>query len=401
MPSLFHGPTIDDARTAARERLGADAVLLEERCVRQGGLRGMLGATEYVVEADYPAPPELPAPPLPLPRRKAFANGVYDLIDTPVREANNHEDIDSLKQEVRHMRALLHRLNRSTTPWRDEMSQLRRAFEESRPAPSGPARIRRLLDQSGIDGRMARGLGRKLRKYADREDELFEAYRDHLADMIRVAAWPLANNDKKLVALVGPPGVGKTTTAAKIAARAINDFDMSVTLVAADIYRVAAIDQLSRYATLLGADIEVAATASDLHAIARNAKTDLVIVDTSGRAPQADDVAADLGAGRLDGDKETGWENRTRHVLLCLPAALRSTDADELARTYECTGPTSVAVTKIDLTQAPAGLLLGTEYADLPVSTLCAGQRVPEDISPASTGAILGYLAPDRSKGTK
>lgn len=408
MPSLFRGPTIDEARAAAKRRLGPSAVVLEERCVRRNGVKGLLGATEYEVEADYPAPPApkaLPEPPLKKsPRRRSpFAQGVYEEAFEAALNASpkNEEELESLRQEVRHMRALLHRLNRSTTPWRDEITQLRRAFEESRPVTSGPAKVRRLLENSGIDGRLARSLSRQLRKAADDDGELLEAYGDALVDRIDVAPWPLATGDDKLVAVVGPPGVGKTTTAAKIAARAIADFDLSVTFVAADIYRVAAIDQLARYASLLGADMEVATTKAELHAITRRAKTDLVIVDTSGRAPDdADGVEAALGVSRLDDEETTGWEGRARHVLLCLPASLRSTDAEALVRRYECTSPTSIAITKIDLTTAPGGLVVAPAYADLPVSTLCLGQRVPEDISPASTGAILGHLCADL-RGTK
>jgi len=406
MPSLFRGPTIDEARAAAKRRLGPSAVVIEERCVRKTGVKGLLGATEYEIEADYPPPPApkaLPAPPMKASKRKSpFARGVYeDAIDATLGGGKNDEELEALRQEVRHMRALLHRLNRSTTPWRDEISQLRRAFEESRPATSGPAKVRRLLDNSGIDGKLARSLSRQLRKAADDDGELMEAYYDALVDRIEVAPWPLATGDKKLVAVVGPPGVGKTTTAAKIAARAIADFDLSVTFVAADIYRVAAIDQLARYASLLGADMEVATTKEELHAIARRAKTDLVIVDTSGRTPEdPDGLEAALGTSRLDDDQPTGWEDRARHVLLCLPASLRSADAEALVRRYECTSPTSIAITKIDLTTAPGGLVLASAYADLPVSTLCLGQRVPEDISPASTGAIVGHLCADL-RGTK
>ena len=189
MPSLFRGPTIDEARAAAKRRLGPSAVVLEERCVRRNGVKGLLGATEYEVEADYPAPPApkaLPEPPMKPKRKRApFAQGVYEEAFEAALNASpkNEEELESLRQEVRHMRALLHRLNRSTTPWRDEITQLRRAFEESRPVTSGPAKVRRLLENSGIDGRLARSLSRQLRKAADDDGELLEAYGDALVDL--------------------------------------------------------------------------------------------------------------------------------------------------------------------------------------------------------------------------
>jgi flagellar biosynthesis GTPase FlhF len=90
--------------------------------------------------------------------------------------------------------------------------------------------------------------------------------------------------------------------------------------------------------------------------------------------------------------------NRKRHVLLCVPASLRSNDAIRLAKRYAAAAPTGIVVTKIDETDAPAGIVHASWAAKLPISVMCFGQRVPEDIAPAATAALVDYLAPRRAE---
>jgi flagellar biosynthesis protein FlhF len=69
-------------------------------------------------------------------------------------------------------------------------------------------------------------------------------------------------------------------------------------------------------------------------------------------------------------------------------------DAAAVAQSFAALEPTALAVTKLDETAAPSGLLHGPAASGLPVSVLCAGQRVPEHVAPATAGAILDYLVP-------
>jgi flagellar biosynthesis protein FlhF len=89
---------------------------------------------------------------------------------------------------------------------------------------------------------------------------------------------------------------------------------------------------------------------------------------------------------------------RARHVLLCTTAALRPHDASRLARRFAVLGPTAMAITKIDETGEPVGIVHGPWATKLPVSVLCFGQRVPEDIAPATPDALVDYLVSQRDK---
>jgi flagellar biosynthesis protein FlhF len=84
----------------------------------------------------------------------------------------------------------------------------------------------------------------------------------------------------------------------------------------------------------------------------------------------------------------------TRHVLVCMPAATRAVDATRIAKAFSAASPTAIAITKLDETDSPSGLVHAAFAAKLPLSVLCAGQRVPEDIAPATMGAVLDAVIP-------
>lgn len=385
MTQVFRGRTLDEAKRAAEGALGRGAVVVTTRSVRRNGVAGLFGARDVEVAAASPEPPPPPRDAAP------FAAGVYQ------RPSGVAVDLVALRAELRsEMRAVKDRVVRSSAPPQDvlaEIAALREALEQLAPTPKGDralATLKRIGVEGGAVATIARALKARGAEHASTEQRL----RDALADVVRAAAWPLADERRSVIAVVGPAGVGKTTTAAKLAAHAVMD-DRSVTLVACDAFRVGAVDQLMQYAELLGAKFARAHDANDLAHVIGEATTDVVIVDTSGRAPSADDTEALLAAHAFAQSRECA--PRARHVLLCVPASLRAADASRVARGWARTTPTAIAVTKLDETDAPAGLVHASAATKLPVSVLCFGQRVPEDIGPATTGAILERLVPLRA----
>jgi flagellar biosynthesis protein FlhF len=412
MNRTFRGRTLSEARDAAEAALGPDVVVLERRRVKQKGISGLLGATEFEIEVGTSVTTPMLSEALeeapvargyshsrPSPRETSpslqFARAVYEEAEEQERGSGRAStaDIARLENEVRAVRAMLYRMSNSPDKLQSQLQSLRRAVDEMVPRTSAPERVGRLVERSGLSGAPARAVEKRLRRHEGDDESLLEAYRDALADLIRVRAWPLAGDDKRVIALVGPPGVGKTTTAAKLAASAIANGN-TVTFVGCDTYRVGAVEQLESYAVLLGCECIIVTTQAELHQAIREATSDIVIVDTSGRGPEGEQsVELALGDGRLRG-QPTGWEHRSRYVLLCLDASLRFADATELCQRYAGCNPTAIAVTKLDMTSAPGGLVHGSATTELPIALLCNGQRVPEDIAPATAGRILDYLAP-------
>jgi flagellar biosynthesis protein FlhF len=181
---------------------------------------------------------------------------------------------------------------------------------------------------------------------------------------------------------VGPPGVGKTTTIAKIAAQECVGGRRTLNLVSADGFRAGAIEQLRSYAEILAVPFRSARTHDELReavAYARNP----ILVDTAGRAASDDDDAALFDA-----------LCREQHVRthLVLAADTPATTARRAFDRYASFGPSRVVITKLDECDSVTPLLSVVRDQGLPVSYLTTGQRIPEDLwraTPASLAAAL------------
>lgn len=204
----------------------------------------------------------------------------------------------------------------------------------------------------------------------------------------------------RVVALVGPTGVGKTTTIAKLAARDALIHGRRVGLVSLDNHRVGGAEQLSRYAELIGIPFEVASDVAGLRAaLARMSSADRVYIDTAGRAPRERSAHVEL-LGRLAGG------GAGVAVALCVPAASRST---ELAAVLEAhvdaaagfgsprgsLRPRALIVTKLDEAVLVGAAIAAAVATELPIAWLTTGQRVPEDLELATAERLARALAPE------
>jgi flagellar biosynthesis protein FlhF len=389
---VFRGKTVAEAHRAARAKLGLDAVVLTTRPVRKSGIAGLFGASDIEIAAIVPEPEESPEPTLQ--RDVRFARGVYAM---PVAEKPANE-LAALRAELKgDIRALRHALakNEEMPQVASEIAELRELIEGMTEAANHTGKSDKTgaaIRNLGIEGAAATLLARAVKAAvaAAKDNKNVGAenvLRMEIGKMIPVAAFPLSG-ERTMIALVGPSGVGKTTTAAKLAAKA-RIAGKTVTLVACDTYRVGGTAQLSQYAKLMGAECVTAKTSEELRAIIDSSPSDVVIVDTSGRPPTPDGVEIAIAPQRKGAAR-----SRSRHVLLCVPASIRANDAARVARRFGTLAPTALVVTKLDETETPAGLLHAAFASKLPVSVLCNGQRVPEDIAPATTVAVVDFIAP-------
>jgi flagellar biosynthesis protein FlhF len=181
---------------------------------------------------------------------------------------------------------------------------------------------------------------------------------------------------------VGPPGVGKTTTIAKIAAQERVRQNRALNLVSADGFRAGAIEQLRGYAEIMAVPFRAARTTDDLDEALRSARNP-VLVDTAGRS-----------TGDLDGaDMLEALCRRSRvRTHLVLAADTRPATARKVIERYQPLQPSRVVITKLDEAESVTGLFGVVREHGLPISYLTAGQRVPEDLAratPASLAALL------------
>jgi len=175
------------------------------------------------------------------------------------------------------------------------------------------------------------------------------------------------------IAFVGPTGVGKTTTLAKVAAQLRLKRNLRVGIVAADTYRIAAVDQLRTYAEILGLPIEVAASPADAaRACERLGEVDVILIDTAGRSQndrmKLSELRAFLASAAPD---ET-------HLVLSATAGARTLARE--AEAFGALGIDRVALTKLDEAASFGTLVSLVEKLGTRVSFLTHGQEVPDHI---------------------
>jgi flagellar biosynthesis protein FlhF len=382
---VFRGKTVDEARQAAIATLGSEAVLLTTRSVPTPGLKGALGSREVEISAvapDRPSIPSVPSPSVPMP----FAAGLYEVSKTEPVATATAADVATLRIELRALRLAMARGQSQPSALLDEIASLRAAVEDLSPPENAKRteRIAAVLRNLCIDGQAAAYITEALHKPRNPGETRTDVLANAITEQIRVQRLPILTEGRKVVGLVGPSGVGKTTTAAKLAAYAKHELGQRVLLVNTDTFRVGAVQQIERYAELLDLPLEIVSTAKELRSVLKRAKADLVIVDTSGQTQLREDSAEAFLA-------RPSWENSSlaRHVVLCVPAALRSLDAARIGQMFAPLTPTAIAVTKLDETDAPAGLLHASVETGLPVCALCTGPNVPDDLVQATGGTIL------------
>jgi flagellar biosynthesis protein FlhF len=186
---------------------------------------------------------------------------------------------------------------------------------------------------------------------------------------------------RRVVALVGPTGVGKTTTIAKLAANFRLRDGIRLGLVTVDTYRVAAVEQLRTYAEIIDLPMKVVTSPREMRrALDELAGLDLVLIDTAGRSPRDELKIQELKSLLAEAQVDEV------HLVLSLAASARSLQST--AEKFAPAGTTSLILTKLDEAIGMGALLSASRRIPLPVSYLTTGQDVPDDIENANSKRI-------------
>jgi flagellar biosynthesis protein FlhF len=226
---------------------------------------------------------------------------------------------------------------------------------------------------------------------AHRAEAVREALRDAVESCLPIAP-PIAvvPGLRKVVALVGPTGVGKTTTVAKLAANFKLVHGLRPGLVTVDTYRIAAVEQLRTYAEIIDLPLAVANAPSEMQrALDELGDVDLVLIDTAGRSPR-DEVRIRELADFLA-------EARPEEVHLVLSAVAGERSLRSAVERFAIVNADRLILTKLDEADGLGGVLAVIGQANRPVSYLTTGQAVPDDIEPADRRRLARLILGDEA----
>jgi flagellar biosynthesis protein FlhF len=370
----YRAPSMQEALAMVRQELGPEAAVLHTREVNGSRLlRWIPGLRKIEVTAsrDVNVAPRLPQRPekvgWAMPTREATSVGTAH--STPVDRARR-DLADELKTQLSDLQAQVAALcERTKSSGRAEVPQeLFQVYTD--------------LIEADIAEGLARELVERLRTSAPRQELADPEFaKARLAGMIEAeiaVAGPIriTAGRRRVAALVGPTGVGKTTTIAKLAANFRLREKRRVGLITVDTYRVAAVEQLRTYADIIDLPMQVVSTPREMReAVARMADLDLILMDTAGRSPR-DEV-------KLNELKLFLNEAQADEVHLVLSSVAGAATLERTAGKFADIGTTALVLTKLDEATGLGNLLPLLRGSRLPLSYVTNGQNVPDDIAPA------------------
>ena len=192
-------------------------------------------------------------------------------------------------------------------------------------------------------------------------------------------------NKKRIYTFIGPTGVGKTTTLAKLAAQSALQNSMKTAMITLDTFRIAAAAQLEAYARIMGLPMEVAVSAKDLQKTIRKYNDyDRIFIDTAGRSPNSDQDHNEL--------INLFKNNDNVHGFLVLSATTQYKNMINTSKRFENQPFNSYIFSKLDETEDVSPMINFLISKEKPVSYFTTGQQVPEDIEIASKKKMASLL---------
>ena len=268
--------------------------------------------------------------------------------------------------------------------------------EKNDDLPKLIASIDSFLDENGFSRECRRWILEEARRLSPSEggvdeDELNLLARLHVGEILRPQLPPVfpispgKAGRPNVVALVGPTGVGKTTTIAKLAAPFHLVEGRKVGFITLDTYRIGAVDQLQRYADILGVPLRVVGPGEEIsESLEALSDRELIFVDTAGRSQK--------DASRVTQLRDSLKEIGDLEIHLCLSLASSRDSILGAVNAFRVVNYDSLIITKLDEAYRHGILVDVFKEAKKPVSYITCGQEVPDDIRPATQQGLESLI---------
>lgn len=351
-----------EAMAQVKQDLGRDAVILHTRRFKKGGFLGFFGKDMVEVMA------------------------AVDSAAASISQNKHQINSSAINTDATKMTALQFEMSNMRKTMEQILCQIPKNDEQSSP-------LMDLLIKNDIDPVIAANLikGLPAEKTIVGSDE--SIVRKLLADRIinylkKVDGIKISPSRRKTVALIGPTGVGKTTTIAKLAANFALKEGYKVALITADTYRIAAVEQLRIYGDIIGVPIDIVYSPDELKAaLYRHNDKHLVLIDTAGRSPSNQDQLAELQE-LLAVDSEI-------EIHLVLSTTTKYRDALEIVNKFMVCSPQKFLFTKVDEASNLGTVFNLLYHFPTALSYITTGQSVPDDIELASSAKLANMILRD------
>jgi flagellar biosynthesis protein FlhF len=365
----YEATNIQDALAKIKSDMGSDAIVLStKRLPGEKRLIEVLAAKDNGCE-----------------EQEIVTGESREGLNEMVFNGEDREILFSLRTEIGEIKSLVRgaereRLNEEFAEIKDSMNTFFDALglRNKGKGKHSPSQIYYYLLGRGLSRKMACRLLDKINQNCPPQEMMdYERGLKIAEDLLKCTFIEKEGKEKRVKVFLGPTGVGKTTTLAKLAARYTLEQKKSVGLITTDTYRIAAVEQLKTYARIMGLPLEVATGRETFRqSIERFRDKEFIMVDTPGRSREEGGYLSKLK------DMLTGsWEMET-NLLLSLTSS-RESLMDVVGR-YRAFGYDQIILTKLDECTNCGILYDVVERASKPVSYISTGQNVPQDIEQAN-----------------